>query len=115
MKTRMMLVALMAMSVGGVLSSCSKKKLTPVCDGTQPTYDNGVATIISGTCMGSKCHSSGSKNGDLTTYAKMKTYLTNGAFNKQVMETQNMPKGSSLSQAQLNTLQCWVENGYPEK
>jgi hypothetical protein len=30
------------------------------------------------------------------------------------LEKQRMPEGRTLSSSQLNSLQCWVENGYKE-
>ncbi len=65
--------------------------------------------------MGSTCHSSGSKRGDFTSYDGLKPDLDNGNFEKEVLIDQRMPRGSqTLTQEQINTIQCWVDNGYPE-
>ena len=98
-----------------VIISC-RKKITPLCDGSNLTYDNGIKSIIDANCMGSGCHSSGSSNGDFTTYQGMVQVLNNGKFRDQVLEKQRMPKGSKkLSQDDINKIQCWAEINYPEK
>lgn len=97
-----------------VLGSCEKDALEPVCDGTVATYDGHAATVINATCMGSSCHDSGSTRGDFTTYAGIKPYLDDGSFTSEVLTRQSMPRGSVLSQAQINTMQCWLDNGYAE-
>lgn len=97
------------------LSACSKKKLDPTCDGYTITYDNYMKALISGSCMGGSCHNAGSGNGDLTTYAKVQVYVNNGKFKSEVLTNQSMPEGSSLSQEEINKVQCWADAGYPEK
>jgi len=38
----------------------------------------------------------------------------NGQFKQHILIDQDMPKDGSLTQDQLNKIQCWVEAGYPE-
>ena len=101
-----------------VLSSCKDDRLEPECDGSSPTYDGQIQSIIQQNCNASSCHGSGSNNGDFTTYAGLQPYLNNGngSFRQEVLQDQTMPKGASntLTQNELNAIQCWVENGYPE-
>jgi len=99
-----------------VLISCKKdsNKKTPTCDGSHPTYNATIKTIINGNCNSSGCHNAGSSRGDFTTYSGLSPYLTNGSFKREVLTNQTMPENSSLSQSQLNTIQCWVNDGYPE-
>lgn len=96
------------------MSSCGKNKLDPVCDGSDITYDNYIGALVESKCMGGSCHSTGAGNSDLTTYAKMQGQINNGNFAKEVLTKQTMPENSSLSQDELNKIQCWVDNGYPE-
>ncbi|MFT5859932.1 MAG: hypothetical protein ACI865_002039 [Flavobacteriaceae bacterium] len=97
-------------------SSCKKgsntNNITPVCDGSSPTYDANVETIISGSCIG--CHGFGSSNGDMSTYAALSQYTANGSFEKEVLTNQSMPTSGPLAESQLNLIKCWVENGFPE-
>ncbi len=99
------------------LISCGGTKLEPTCDGSQPTYDNEISPIIMATCSStSSCHGSGASNlrGEITSYSEIFVLLENGKFQKRVLEKQTMPKGTTLTQEQINTIQCWVDNGYPE-
>ncbi|MDP4797829.1 MAG: hypothetical protein NWR50_03110 [Crocinitomicaceae bacterium] len=83
----------------------SKNNITPVCDGSNPTYTNFVADLIASKCA--SCH-------DYSTYAKLSAITSNGQFTNTVLTDQTMPKNNSISEADLNKLQCWVENGFPE-
>jgi hypothetical protein len=95
--------------------SCKKgKKLTPNCNGSKPTYNSGIKTIIDNNCTGSSCHVAGSPYGNFTSYAGMAPYINSGRFKVAVLEQQTMPKNKNLSQDELNKLQCWVENNYAE-
>jgi len=94
-------------------ASCNKTEtFTPVCDGSSPTYDADISLIIQQNC--NQCHGSGSSNGDLSTYAGISTVTSNGKFEQEVLTNQTMPQNGSLTEAQLNKIKCWVENGYPE-
>ena len=90
-----------------ILIACKKKetKITPVCDGSSPTYESFVAGLIASKCA--SCH-------DYSTYTKLSVVLNNGKFRSEVLEQQTMPQGNNLSESDLNKLQCWVENNYPE-
>lgn len=83
----------------------NKSKVTPVCDGSNTTYSNFVASYVSVNCA--SCH-------DYSTYAKLSTVLSNGKFKSEVLTKQTMPQNGSTSQSDLNKLQCWVNNNYPE-
>lgn len=96
--------------------SCKKdkNKLTPTCDGSHPTYNSAIRSIINSNCTSSGCHNSGSSRGDFTTYSGIAPYLNNGSFKREVLTDQTMPKRDNLSQSELNSIQCWVNDGYPE-
>ncbi len=100
------------------ISSCKKggsTKLQPVCDGSHPTYVANIKTIIEGNCNSSGCHNAGSSNGDFTSFSGMNAVITNGKFRRQVLTDQTMPNGSTrLSQKNIDKIQCWVNDGYPE-
>ena len=97
-----------------IVHSCKKDTLTPVCDGSNLTYNSGINTIINTSCLGSSCHTTSNSRGDFTTYAGLKPKLDNGTFKKRVLEKQSMPKGSTLTQDEINKIQCWADNNYPE-
>lgn len=94
-------------SVVFIVFACKKEetKITPVCDGSSPTYESFVAGLIASKCA--SCH-------DYSTYTKLSVVLNNGKFRSEVLEQQTMPQGGNLSESELNKLQCWVENNFPE-
>jgi hypothetical protein len=97
--------------------ACSKedeKKEGIACDGSNLTYNSGIASIINASCNGSSCHGSGSQHGAFTTYAGLQAVISSGIFNNRVVVKQDMPQGSDLTTSQLNKIKCWVDNGYPE-
>jgi hypothetical protein len=97
----------------GILMIASCKKTDPICDGSQATYETAIKYIIDKSCI--SCHG-GASSRNFTTYQGLKPWLDNGKFKKLVLDEQTMPKGpAKLSQDELNKIQCWVENGYPEK
>ena len=106
---------ILSLTILTVMNSCSKDDTrTAKCDGSNLTYISGVSTIINTNCNSSSCHGAGSSNGVFTSYAGLSGAISNGSFNSRVIDKQDMPQGSELSQPQLNQLQCWVDNGYPE-
>ncbi len=96
-----------------VISAC-KKDSNITCDGSTPTWDGEMATFISASCNSSGCHNAGAGIGDFTSYAGIQPYLSNGTFEKEVMTKRTMPEGSTLSDADLTKVQCWIDNGYAE-
>lgn len=97
-----------------IITGCSKELLTTSCDGSTPTYNSAVKAIIDSKCDGIACHGSGANRGDYTTYQGMLYHINNGSFENRVLVEQDMPRFSSLTQEQINTIQCWADNGYPE-
>jgi hypothetical protein len=93
-------------------SSCKKDessgKLTPSCDGSHPTYQSQVKSIIDSRCASSNCHP------NYASYDGLLPALEGGDFRREVLVNQTMPQGSSLTQDQINTIQCWVNDGFPE-
>jgi hypothetical protein len=102
-----------AFALIAIAVSCNKTaEFTPECDGSTPTYDADISLIIQQSCT--PCHASGGSNDNYMTYSNMSSIISNGKFEKEVLTQQSMPQNSSLTEAQLNKIKCWVENGYPE-
>ncbi len=91
-----------------VISVISCGKQDPVCDGSQPTYDNEIGAIVTAECATGNCHPS------YDSYSRIEGIINNGQFESVVLKNQTMPRGGKLSQSQINSIQCWVDNGYPE-
>jgi len=96
----------------GLLVSCKKDtdsgKLTPACDGSHPTYQSDIKNIIDSRCTSSGCHP------DFASYEGLFPKLQGGDFEREVLVNQTMPDGAPLTQEQINKIQCWVNDGYPE-
>ncbi len=100
------------------------------CEGLSPTYDTTVKTIIDNSCAYSGCHdgNTGIGPGDYTTYAGLQTIINNGKFKTRVVDdradaTIGMPPDASvypvsmkddLTESELNIIECWISDGYPE-
>lgn len=102
----LLFAAILGIGFGAAGCKKTKTKITPVCDGTNATYNNTVKAIVNSSCVG--CHSS------YSSYSGLSAITSNGQFAQHVLTDQDMPKGSSLTSDQLNKIQCWVNNGYPQ-
>lgn len=90
------------------LGACHKEKIkTPSCDGSNLSYTTGIKTILDANCTSAGCHP------NFNTYIGISGIIQDGSFYRNVLNIQSMPQNKSLSQDQLNKLQCWVNNGYP--
>ena len=94
------------------------------------TYENEVKPIIERSCAYSGCHS-GADAGmwvtegseDYTNYAGILANLQAGSFRARTIDSLDMPPAAyvpegrpvSLTQAELDILICWLDNGYPER
>ena len=93
--------------------ACKKNSPTTSCNSSE-AYTSGIKSIIDNNCTGSGCHGTNSYLGDFTSYAGLKTALSNGTFKREVITKKTMPKGSSLSTSEYNKINCWLNNGFPE-
>jgi cytochrome c553 len=101
--------------------SCKKDAITTVdCTGVAPTYTSAVKAILDAKCATSGCHgASNPADGlDYSSYTAAKTNGAKDAFRGSIQQLSGytaMPKGSSkLSDADIKTLNCWVQNGQPQ-
>ena len=81
------------------------------CDGVTPTYTEGVSTILNKNCALSGCHVSGFVNGDFSTYSGAQSKKDDI---KNMVEKKLMPPTGGLSDSDIQTISCWVENDCPE-
>lgn len=95
-----------ALGLTAVSMVACKKNQKVTCDGSAPTYDSYVQSVVNSNCI--SCHS------NYSTYSGLSSVTSNGKFEKEVLVNRTMPEGGSLTQDELNKLQCWVENGFPE-
>lgn len=105
--------------------------VSAVCDTLMPTYDATVKAIIDESCAYSGCHSSGGGvgPGNYSNYAGILSILENDRFRERVFNTSPdnfafmPPKPStypalvqkdSLTSEELQILECWLNQGFPE-
>jgi hypothetical protein len=103
-----------------VFFSCSKSSSggggggggngTADCSTIAKSFSANVQPITSTRCAISGCHAAGSINGpgELTTYQQI---FAARAQIRSAVASGVMPKGSSLTQAQINTIVCWIDAG----
>jgi uncharacterized membrane protein len=96
-----------------IVASCSyDKELLSACGTTPSTFSANVMPLIQTRCATPQCHASGSTNigGPFTNYDQIKAKASRI---REAVETGLMPKGSTLTQAEINMISCWVESGAP--
>ena len=115
-----MLISILLLSF---LISCDSDTLPEpsldFCDSLQLnelTYAEEISPILEVKCNNIGCHNAGSSVGDYTNYQGLIVDLDNGTFTQTVLIDRRMPQQGSpdLTVEELNMLECWVGNGYPE-
>lgn len=108
MKIRLVIL-LMSIIVGLVSCSYDKEVLSP-CGTTAATFADDVLPLVQTRCATPQCHGSNSTNigGPFTNYSQIKAKATQI---RQAVVSGVMPKGSTLTQDQINVISCWVESG----
>ena len=100
-----------------VIGACSKSSPTAppgmsINCSVPKTFSNDVLPITSTRCAISGCHGSGSSNGpgELITYQQIFNARSNI---RSAVVSGLMPQGSSLSDAQISAIVCWIDSGAP--
>ena len=77
------------------------------------TYTSHVKTIIDNNCIG--CHSGGQPP-NLTTYSGVQAQAATGRILARVINGSPsfMPPSGSLPQADIDTVQFWLDQGFPQ-
>lgn len=77
------------------------------------SYTKNIKGIIDQQCI--SCHAdSGPGPDDYRTYEGMKPHLDKGHFLERVVIDKDMPQGGGMSQAQRDSINCWIAAGYPK-
>ena len=80
------------------------------------TYSGTIAQIIVTNCTNPGCHV-GSGPGfqtQLSSYNGVKEEVNQGSFKDRVIVQGNMPPSGSLSLADKEKIQCWLDAGAPD-
>ena len=111
-------------TIGWIIESCSKSNptgptggggggITFSCSGISPRFSADVQPIFNTVCsVSNTCHASGSTNigGPFTNYAQVFAKTSNI---RSAVLSGVMPQTGSLTQAQINSLICWIDSGAP--
>ena len=78
----------------------------------QISYSSDVAPIVNRACALSGCHVDGFASGDFTTFSAFQSRASRvvGRITTGTMPPSNSP-GPSLTDAQIETIECWVDQG----
>lgn len=109
-------ISIYSIFLGLLMLCCTKDDfvITGDCD-PELTYDNGMAELIDRTCAYAVgCHGAGSDEGDFTTYSSMESDIEEfpGEVNSGSMPLPGTTP--QLTPEEIELINCWVSNGYPE-
>lgn len=95
--------------------SCKKNSTTsysPDCSGTTKTFSGDAKPLIQSYCASAGCHNVGSHEGcgALTTYTEV--YASRSSVRASIVSG-SMPRGTTLTDAQKNSIVCWIDSGAP--
>lgn len=80
------------------------------------SYNLNIKGIIDQHCI--SCHAAGSgvsgAIGDYRTYEGIKPFIDNGKVLAEVVVDKTMPQGGGMSQAQRDSINCWIAASYPK-
>jgi hypothetical protein len=122
MKKKYQLIIIITVLVVGV-AACSKPSTgngggtpppppspPPTCSSVSAKFTADINPIIQNSCAIAGCHGTGSNNGPgpLLTFDQIRN---SAASIKSAVVSKNMPRGATLSNAQIQQISCWVDNG----
>jgi hypothetical protein len=116
MKTRWVLMIFTVLFI----TACSKSGMggggggAPLdCSMVPKSYSANVDPIIQSTCNAPGCHNAGSVNGPgpLTNYTEVRNAST---LIRAAIVNRTMPKNSTLTADQRNSIICWIDSGTPQ-
>jgi hypothetical protein len=87
----------------------------PACNlpGATLTYSTNIKNIIDTYCV--SCHGGlGPGPDDYRTYEGMKSHLDEGHFLEEVVIDKTMPQGGGMPQSARDSINCWIQAGYPK-
>lgn len=97
-----------------IFFSCKKDEYKNLnCSTINATYNITIKPILDANCTSVGCHNTGSANGDFTTYIGVHGKVTNGSFEKRVLNEKTMPTFGPLSFDDRKKIKCWIDNGAP--
>ena len=104
-----------------ILISCKKDKAEPFVAedcGTIISYTDHIKPIINTSCVTNMGPGTGCHDAWIFDYDQVKAMVANGKWEEQIYsyEMPLIPNDfgiDSLRQGELDTMRCWIEQGYP--
>ena len=102
-------------------SSCLKDKTIPLGEcGVEVSYAVEIRPIIESSCKTQAGAGTGCHDAWIDDYSGIQGQINSGNWQNEVFVERTMPEIpndwgiDSLSQDEIKTMQCWIEQGYPE-
>jgi hypothetical protein len=119
-----LILIFLMITVAFYYTSCTKDRATPSlgtnCANVNSKYSTGIKPFVQAKCAVSGCHTSiGTGNGDFTVYeglaAKGDAPIGNGSLRRRIVnhEPPQMPPNTSLSEEEIQEMDCWLRQGSP--
>ncbi len=83
------------------------------CSTFNDTYANGIKSIIDSKCANAGCHDGTNPRPSLKSYQEV-FGARNGIKSRVTGKTMPPASAPALSSAEIDKIECWVENGAPE-
>ncbi len=117
-------IPLVAITALGLQACLNDKGEVPVpdtdptfCDSLGVTYSENIVPLVNNSCAVVGCHDANAPTttGNFTNYTELAERANNGEITIQVFDLGTMPQApiDPLTDAQKDTLRCWIEAGAP--
>jgi len=104
-----------------LLSSCLKDKTIPLGEcNVEVSYTVEIRPIIENSCKTQAGPSTGCHDAWIDDYSQINSLIASGSWENRVISIKDMPvvpntwSIDSLTNDEIKTMQCWIEQGYPE-
>ena len=110
------IILFLPLAVFFIYSSCTNEHgelpLATACKNIDSKYSSSIKLIIFSTCVTSRCHDGGGlAPTNYTTYEGLMVSVNLGTFKNRVLEIKDMPVKLSLSELELQKIECWLNDG----
>ena len=126
-KSIMLLIGIIFLLLSCEYTELPKPDPPSLCESVEVTYANQIKPIIDRTCAFTGCHVTNSTApGDFTNYESMEPFLNDIGFRRYVIEFESdplvgmppnwesNPGPKDLTKDELEIMECWISNDYPE-
>ncbi len=106
------------------LTSCLKDKtikpINPECVGLTVSYNDNIKPLVAQSCATNQGPGTGCHDDWIFEYSNLYEVINSGMFEHKVFETGSMPQIPNsfnidpLTEEEINTLKCWIADGYPD-